>query len=77
MRVKAGYTVEAALLCPFLCLMLCGMIVMTLTLYHRVEEYASKLEGETNRPAYTIELIRIEAVAEEFLLEVTKDAGGV
>lgn len=77
MRVKAGYTVEAALLCPFFCLVLCGMIVMTLMLYQRIEEYALVLESETNRPAYTVELIRMEAVAEEILLEVTKDAGGV
>lgn len=77
MKVKAGYTVEAALLCPFLCLLLCGMILMTLNLYNRVEGYASQLESETEQSAFTIELIRIEAVAEEILLEVTKDAGGV
>lgn len=75
-KVKAGYTVEAALLCPLLCLMICGMIGMTIELYNEVMESAEKLKG-WNAWGSSVELIRVEAVAEEFLQEVTEDAGGI
>ena len=75
-KIKAGYTVEAALLCPLLCLMICGMIGMTLELYKDVVDSAEKLKGWTAQ-GNSVELIRVEAVAEEFLQEVTDDAGGI
>jgi hypothetical protein len=56
--------VEAALLCPLLCLILCGMILFTLQLYSTVDAYANTLlERQVQRwPAS--ELIRLEAVTE-------------
>lgn len=65
MRLKASLTVEAALLCPFLCLMLCGMLVFTLQLYNTVDAYAQTLlERQVQRwPAP--ELIRLEAVIKD------------
>ena len=38
MRVKASYTVEAALICPLLCFILCGIMIVTLNLYKQVQE---------------------------------------
>lgn len=62
---KGSFTVEAALLCPFLCLMLCSMLLFTLRLYYIVDEYA---EQRTKRQEWSLiapELIRLEAVMED------------
>jgi len=65
MRRKASITVEAALLCPFLCLVLCGMILVTLQLYQRVDGYAKELVNQAKKGMSSSELIRLEAVTEE------------
>lgn len=65
MRIKASFTVEAALLCPFLCMMLCGMILFTLRLYGTVDDYAAELAEQQERELTSSELIRLEAVAED------------
>ena len=70
MQVKASYTVEAALLCPFLCLILCGMIFLTMELYTKTEQYAKRLQQREETKIASVDLIRIEAVAEELLEEV-------
>jgi len=64
-KVKAGVTVEAALVCPFLCLILCGMIQFTLQLYQRVDAYAASLIQIREQDLSSNQLIRLEAVAEE------------
>lgn len=65
MKVKAGFTVEAALICPFLCLILCAMILLTLELYQTVDIYAEKLKQREEQTLSSADLIRLEAVAEE------------
>ncbi|MBO5175941.1 MAG: pilus assembly protein [Lachnospiraceae bacterium] len=65
MKMKASLTVEAALLCPFLCLILCGMIVFTLQLYNTVNTYAETLLERQVRQWSASELIRLEAVIED------------
>lgn len=64
-KAKAGFTVEAALVCPFLCLILCGMIQFTLQLYHRVDNYAAMLGQSREQGLTSNQLIRLEAVTEE------------
>ena len=64
-KVKAGLTVEAALVCPFLCLILCGMIQFTMQLYQRVETYAATLVQPREQELSSNQLIRLEAIAEE------------
>jgi len=64
-KVKAGFTVEAALVCPFLCLILCGMIQFTMQLYQRVETYAVTLEQPREQELSSNQLIRLEAITEE------------
>ncbi len=64
-QIKASFTVEAAFLCPFLCLMLCGMIVFTLELCQTVEEFATELLQREERALSSADLIRLEAVAED------------
>lgn len=64
MKIKASVTVEAALLCPFLCLILVGMLQFTLQLYDMVDNFAGELvnrQQELEAP----ELIRLEAVVED------------
>ena len=65
MKMKASLTVEAALLCPFLCLILCGMIVFTFQLYNTVNTYAETLLERQVRQWSASELIRLEAVIED------------
>lgn len=64
-KVKAGFTVEAALICPFLCLILCGMLHFTLQLYRRVDMFAAGLVQEQERFLPASQLIRLEAVTED------------
>jgi len=64
-KAKAGFTVEAALVCPFLCLILCGMIQFTLRLYHKVDDYAAELVQPREQGLSSGQLIRLEAVTEE------------
>ena len=65
MQIKASVTVEAALLCPFLCLVIYGIIVFTLRLYGMVDNYADKLISRQVQEVPSPELIRLEAVAED------------
>lgn len=66
MKVKAGVTVEAALLCPFLCLMICSMITFTLRLYRMVEDYAEEQMIRGKQGISSEMLIRMEAMTEEW-----------
>lgn len=65
MKAKAVFTVEAALVCPFLCLVLCGMIQFTLHLYKTVDSYATRLMQEQVQGLSSNQLIRLEAITEE------------
>ncbi|MBP3570124.1 MAG: hypothetical protein J6K04_13290 [Lachnospiraceae bacterium] len=64
-KIKANFTVEAALLCPILCLMLCGMLLFTMELYQTVNEFATELLERQERELSTADLIRLEAVIED------------
>ncbi len=65
MKAKAVFTVEAALICPFLCLILCAMIQFTLHLYGMVDSYATKLTEEPVQNLSSGQLIRLEAISED------------
>lgn len=65
MKIKASFTVEAALLCPFLCLMLCGMLLFTLRFYRTIDTYAEELVQRQEKEVSSPGLIRLEAVAED------------
>jgi len=65
MDKKASMTVEAALICPFLCLVLCGMLVFTLKLYETVDLYTKELIKRQVQILPSPDLIRLEAVAED------------
>ena len=64
MRKKASITVEAALLSPFLCLILCGLIMFTLELYRKVDNYTEQLINREEQEGSSL-LIRLEAVTED------------
>ncbi|MBO5353757.1 MAG: hypothetical protein J6J42_13585 [Lachnospiraceae bacterium] len=69
MKIKASFTVEAALVFPLLSLVICGMLLLTLRLYGKVEQYAGRLQTEERQGIPSTELIRLEAVIEEVLQE--------
>ena len=66
-NMKAGFTVEAALLCPFICLIICSMLIMTLRLYKNVTELSEAVKQQQENALSSADLIRLEAVAEELL----------
>ena len=71
-RVKASYTVEAALICPLLCFILCGIMIVTLGLYKQVEEFCIKQQENVESIAEATKWIRIEAIVEYLIQEAEK-----
>lgn len=69
-NVRGSLTVEAALICPLLCLVLCGMIQLTMRLYEQVETYGKMAVSRTEQRLAPADLIRLEAMAAELLQEV-------
>lgn len=69
MYVKASYTVEAALICPLICLILCGIITLTLDLYRQVECFSIEQQEKVESKAEATRWIRIEAVVENLIQE--------
>ena len=53
------------MLCPFLCVILCGMIMFTMQLYERVDVYANELVNRDRQEWSSSTLIRLEAVTED------------
>ena len=64
-KIKASFTVEAALICPFLCLILCGMLQFTLQLYQKVDLFTETLLQKQEQEISSSDLIRLEAVIED------------
>ena len=69
MKVKASYTVEAALICPLICFMLCGIMIVTLNFYKQVETFYMKQQEEIERKAEATKWIRIEAEVQYLIQE--------
>lgn len=64
--MKGSMTVEAALLCPFLCLVLCSMLMFTLRLYNTVDAYTEQITKRWDWSLTAPDSIRLEAVTEDF-----------
>ena len=64
-NVKASFTLEAALICPFLCLILCGMLQFTLQLYQRIDLFTEIVLQKQEQEISSSHLIRLEAVVED------------
>ena len=65
MQVKASYTVEAALICPLICLTICGMLLLTLRFYGMAKDFAEELMTRQRNGITSARLIRLEAAVEE------------
>lgn len=59
MRVRGSYTVEAALVCPFLCLIIFGMLSFTLSLYRDVVSFSEQAVGEVRESCLNAEALRL------------------
>jgi len=57
--MKASYTVEAALVCPFVCLILCAMIAVTFFLYQEVREFAQEAVSEVQESCLNAQAVRL------------------
>lgn len=69
MQIKASYTVEASLIFPLICLILCGIITLTLELYYQVEYFSIEKQERVEKKAEATSWIRIEAVVEYLIQE--------
>ena len=58
--MKGSITVEAALLCPFLCLLICSMIVITLFLYDMILDYGEETMEALRKISENVNMLRIE-----------------
>ena len=58
--MKGSLTVEAALLCPFLCLLVCAMIVVTFFLYDMVSDYGEEAKESLKGLSENVTMLRIE-----------------
>ena len=69
MYIKASYTVEAALICPLICFILCGIVILTLDLYKQVEYFAIEQQEKVESNAQAIHWIRIEQMVTNLIQE--------
>ena len=72
MNVKASYTVEASLIFPLICFLLCAIIILTLNLYSQVENFYIEQQEKVERKAEAVHWIRIEEVVEYYLHQEEK-----
>ena len=63
---KGSFTVEAALICPFLCLVVCAMIVTTISFYKEVERYGTETIRELENADHNTAMLRLERTLMEF-----------
>ena len=59
MRAKGSFTIEAALVVPFLCLLLCAILLFTLSLYQKVGDFAESASEKVERGWRNVEIIRL------------------
>lgn len=69
MKVKASYTVEASLIFPLICLILCGIVILTLDLYKQVETFSIEKQEKIEKEAEATIWIRIQAAVENITQE--------
>ena len=69
MKVNASYTVEASLIFPLICLILCGIIALTLNLYKQVEYFSIEKQKKIENEAEAVIWIRIQTVVENVTQE--------
>ena len=72
MNVKASYTVEASLIFPLICFLLCAIIILTLHLYSQAESFYIEQQEKVESKVEAVQWIRIEAVVEYYLHQEEK-----
>ena len=69
MKAKANYTVEAALICPLVCLMVCAVLLFTMRLFYQIEEYTVDVVSK-EETIVAPQIIRMESIVEKVHWEV-------
>ncbi|MBE5951624.1 MAG: hypothetical protein E7260_08555 [Lachnospiraceae bacterium] len=67
-KKKGSVTVEAALVCPFVCLILCAMLVITVSFYEKVETFGTESIQRLKESDRTVTVLRMERI----LMEISK-----
>ena len=63
--MKGSYTVEAALILPFICMLLCASMLVTLMLYERVAQYGKEKVAQLRDGAVNVAVMRMERLLYE------------
>lgn len=58
--MKGSITIEAAMLCPFLCVIVCAMVVVTFFLYDMIEDFGEEAVTGLVDLVEGVKLLRIE-----------------
>ena len=58
--MRGSITVEAAMLCPFLCVVVCAMVVVTFFLYDMIEDFGEEAVTGLIDLVEGVKLLRIE-----------------
>ena len=58
--MRGSITVEAAMLCPFLCVVVCAMVVVTFFLYDMIEDFGEEAVTGLVDLVEGVKLLRIE-----------------
>ena len=61
-KKKGSFTVEAALICPFVCLVICAMMVVTLSFYHKVVCFGEEMVQSLKETDNTSMVLRMERI---------------
>ena len=67
--MKGSITVEAALVCPFVCAVLCFMVGVTLLLYEKVEGFGAESVEQVQQLSWNSKLIRMERLLNKWIQE--------
>lgn len=58
--MRGSITIEAAMLCPFLCVIVCAMVVVTFFLYDMIEDFGEEAVTGLVDLVEGVKLLRIE-----------------
>ena len=58
--MRGSITVEAAMLCPFLCVVVCAMVLVTFFLYDMIEDFGEEAVTGLIDLVEGVKLLRIE-----------------
>ena len=67
--MKGSITVEAALVCPLICVVVCAMVGITFFLYKEVADFGTESVEQIQQLSWNSQIIRLERIVNQWLME--------